>query len=195
MNTFVYQIGENLYINLTNRCSNRCTFCVRNGKSTYEGYPLWLDREPTAAEVISLLKEPERFGEIVFCGFGEPTYKLAELLEICGHVHKTGGRTRLNTNGHGNAINGRDIAPELKGKLDGVNISLNAPDPARYGELCRPLIENGWEEVINFARSCRKNGVNCWFSVVDHIGETAVGRCREIAEEIGIPLRVREYIG
>ncbi len=193
--TYTYRIGENLYLNLTNRCSNRCTFCVRNGKETYEGYPLWLrGGEPTAEQVISEIGDPKKYREIVFCGFGEPTYRLAELIEICGYVHAAGGRTRLNTNGHGNAINGRNIAPELSGKLDGVNISLNAPDRARYEELCRPQIGNAWEEVLGFARKCRASGVNCWFSVVDCIGAAAVGRCRELAEELGIPLRVREMI-
>ena len=192
--TFTYQIGDSLYLNLTNRCSNRCTFCVRNGKDTYEGYPLWLGREPTAEEVIAEIGDPKKSSEIVFCGFGVPTSRLNEVLEICKYVHENGGKTRLNTNGHGSVLNGRDIAPELRGLLDGVNISLNAPTAEEYEKVCLPQIKNAFEEMLAFARSCKENGVNAWFSVVDCIGESAVEECRKIADRVGIPLRIREYI-
>lgn len=127
MDTYVYRIGNNLYVNLTNRCSNRCTFCVRNGRQTFEGYDLWLKNgEPSAEQVEKALGECD-CEEVVFCGFGEPTYRLGVMLEVCDYVHAHGKKTRLNTNGHGSIINERDIAPELVGKLDGINISLNAP--------------------------------------------------------------------
>lgn len=194
--TYTYKIGDNLYINLTNRCTNRCTFCVRDQSARYEGYSLWLrGAEPTAEQVIAEIGAPSEYREIVFCGYGEPTYRLHEMLEISTYVHQKKGKTRLNTNGHGSAVNGRDIAPLLKGALDGVNISLNAPDRASYGALCRPQIPNAFEEMLAFARSCKQSGVNCWFSVVDCIGAEQVERCRRIAEEVGIPLRVREMIG
>ena len=193
--TYTYQIGENLYINLTNRCSNRCTFCVRNGKTRYEGHELWLrGGEPTAEQVTAQIGDPKRYHEIVFCGFGEPTYRLFEMLEIADYVHARGGKTRLNTNGHGNFLNGRNIAPELKGKIDGINISLNAPDEAEYNAACQPLIQNAFTQMLDFARACKQSGLNCWFSVVDIIGEDKVEKCRKIAEDVGIPLRVRTYI-
>lgn len=193
--TYTYQIGENLYVNLTNRCSNRCTFCVRNGKETYEGHALWLKGgEPTAEQVISEIGDPKKYREIVFCGFGEPTYRLREMLEICDYVRKEGGKTRLNTNGHGNVINGRNIAPELKGRVDAVNISLNAPSAEEYDRVCLPQIGNAYEAMKEFARDLKACGINCWFSVVDCIGQEAVGKCRKIADGVGIPLRVREMI-
>ena len=180
---------------MTNRCSNRCTFCVREGKDSYEGYSLWLKGgEPAAQTVIDEIGDPKRYGEIVFCGFGEPTYRLADILEICAYVHERGGKTRLNTNGHGSIINGRDIVPDLKGNLDGVNISLNAPDGKQYRELCRPQTEDAYEALLAFARSCAEHGVNAWFSVVDCIGAENVQKCREIADMVGLPLRVREMI-
>ena len=194
MDTYVYRIGNNLYVNLTNRCSNRCTFCVRNGKETFEGYALWLKGgEPTAAQVTAALGECD-CDEVVFCGFGEPTYRLDVMSEVCGYVHAHGKRTRLNTNGHGSLINGRNIAPELAGKLDGINISLNASDARRYKALCRPLYPAAFEEMLAFARACRDRGLNCWFSVVDCIGEEEVAACRNIADAVGIPLRVRPMI-
>ena len=193
--TYTYQIGDNLYINLTNRCSNRCTFCVREGKETYEGYALWLKNgEPSVETVISEIGDPKRYNEIVFCGFGEPTCRLEDMLKICAYVHANGGKTRLNTNGHGSAVNGRDITPELKGNLDGVNISLNAPDKKQYDKICRPQIAEAYEELLAFARACKAHGVHAWFSVVDCIGEKNIRKCSKIADTVGIPLRVRPMI-
>ena len=189
--TITYQIGDNLYINLTNRCS----FCVREGKETYEGYALWLKAgEPSAEQIIGEIGDPTRYHEIVFCGFGEPTFRLEEMCKVCDYVHAHGGKTRLNTNGHGSLIHGYDIAPLLKGKLDGVNISLNAPTESDYVALCRPQIAGAFAGMLAFARACRESGVNCWFSVVDCIGKEAVEACRTCAQEIGISLRVREMI-
>lgn len=193
--TYTYQIGKNLYINLTNRCTNRCTFCVRDGKETYAGYALWLKgAEPAAEQIIAQIGDPTKYDEIVFCGFGEPTYRLDAMLKIAEYVHREGGKTRLNTNGHGNALNERNIAPELVGKIDGINISLNEPDEGGYNATCLPLIPDAFYEMLNFAKCCRESGLNCWFSVVDIIGEDKVAKCKKIAEEIGIPLRVRTFI-
>ena len=190
--TYTYQIGNNLYINLTNRCTNRCTFCVRDGRETYEGHALWLKgAEPTAKQIVSEIGDPQKYHEIVFCGFGEPTCRLEAMLEIATWVHQNGGKTRLNTNGHGSKINGKNIAPFLKNTLDGVNISLNAPDANGYEALCRPLIPNAYGELLAFARACKESGVNCWFSVVDCIGKEQIAACQKIADETGIPLKIR----
>ena len=188
-------MGNNLYINLTNRCSNRCTFCVRNGKETYEGYALWLrNGEPAKEHVLSEIGDPKRYGEIVFCGFGEPTYRLGDMLFLCDKIHEMGGKTRLNTNGHGSVLAGRNIAPELKGRLDGINVSLNSPEEAEYNAICRPLVENAFNGMLTFAADCKKEGLNVWFSVVDCIGEEKVEKCKKIALKLQIPLRVRPMI-
>lgn len=193
---YAYRIGDNLYLNLTNRCTNRCTFCVRDQSAEYEGYPLWLKGgEPTAEQVIGEIGDPCRYREVVFCGYGEPTFRLEEMLKIARYIKERGGRTRLNTNGHGNAINGRNIAPEMSGLLDGINISLNAPAAEEYEKLCRPQMKGAFEQLLSFARACKESGLNCRFSVVDCIGEEQVARCRALARREGIPLLVREMIG
>lgn len=193
--TYTYKIGNNLYLNLTNRCTNRCTFCVRNGKETFEGYSLWLKGgEPTAEQVISEIGDPKAYGEVVFCGFGEPTLKLEELKEICAYIRGRGGKTRLNTNGHASAYYGRNVAAELAGLFDGVNVSLNAPTREEYDAICRPQIENAYAAMLGFARAGKAAGLNIWFSVVDCIGQEKVEACRRIAEDVGIPLRVRPMI-
>ena len=193
--TYVYQIGDNLYINLTSRCSNSCTFCVRDQSAQYEGYSLFLkEGEPAAQQVTVLIGDPKRYNEIVFCGYGEPTFRTDAIKEICDFVHARGGKTRLNTNGQGNLINGRNIVPELKGRADGINISLNAPTEEEYNAVCRPQLAGAYDAVKEFARECKRAGINCWFSVVDCIGSEKVEACRRIADEVGIPLRVREMI-
>lgn len=196
MDIYTYRIGDNLYVNLTNRCSNRCAFCVREQGAQYEGYSLWLTGgEPTAEQVIREIGDPARYREIVFCGYGEPTYRLAEMLEICDYVHAHGGKTRLNTNGHGSLINGESVAKRLAEHLDGINVSLNAPTAEAYTALCKPCFPQAFEGLLRFAGEVKEAGGNVWFSVVDCIGEAQVNACRALAAKVGVPLRVREMIG
>lgn len=197
--TYAYVLDGNLYINLTNKCSNGCDFCVRNERTSYYGNYLWLRHgEPTTEKVIAAIKqlgELSQFKEAVFCGFGEPTYKVAEMVELCEYFHEKGLKTRLNTNGQGNLINKRDIVPELKGKIDLVNVSLNASCAEKYQKICRSQFkELGFDALVEFAKLCRKNGVACRFSIVDCIGEAEVEACKKLAESVRIPLYVRKYI-
>ena len=197
--TYAYALDGNLYINLTNKCSNGCSFCVRNERASYYGNYLWLRHgDPTAEKVIAAINgmgDVKSFGEVVFCGFGEPTYKVAEMCAVADYVHEKGMFTRLNTNGQGNLINKRDILPELKGKIDKINISLNASCAEKYQPICRSMFgEAGYTAILDFARQAKKNGIECWFSVVDCIGADEVAACKRVADSVGIPLRVRAYI-
>ena len=197
--TYVYTLDGNLYINLTNKCSNACDFCVRNERSSYYGNYLWLKNgDPTVEKVIAAANgfgDLSRFNEVVFCGFGEPTYKVAEMVALCDFFHEKGLKTRLNTNGQGNLINKRDIVPDLKDKIDFVNVSLNASCYEKYQPICRSQFkEAGFEGMIEFAKLCRRNGVNCRFSIVDCIGEEEVAACKCLADSVKIPLYVRKYI-
>lgn len=197
--TYVYTLDGNLYINLTNKCSNGCDFCVRNERSSYYGNYLWLRHgEPTPEKVMAAangLGDLSRFKEVVFCGFGEPTYKVAEMVALCDYFHGKGLKTRLNTNGQGNLINKRDIVPELKDKIDFVNVSLNASCVEKYQPICRSQFgEAGFAGMIEFAKLCRKNGIDCRFSIVDCIGEEEVEACKRLAESVKVPLYVRKYI-
>lgn len=197
--TYAYVLDGNLYINLTNKCSNGCDFCVRNERASYYGNYLWLRHgDPTPEKVIAAVNgmgDLSRFKEVVFCGFGEPTYKVAEMVALCDYFHEKGLKTRLNTNGQGNLINKRDIVSELKDKIDFVNISLNASCVEKYQPICRSQFgESGFAGLLEFAKLCRKNGVACRFSIVDCIGEEEVEACKKLAESIKIPLYVRKYI-
>lgn len=196
--TYVYPLDGNLYINLTNKCSNGCDFCVRNERDTYFGHALWiLHGDPTAEKVIEALKKYDlsQYKEVVFCGFGEPTYKMEEMCAVAEYLHGKGARTRLNTNGQGDLIQKRSIAEELKGKIDFVSVSLNAPDSESYQKICRSMFrDNAYPSVIEFAKSCKRAGIETRFTIVDSIGEEQIAACKKVAESAGIPLYVRKYI-
>ena len=197
--TYLYTLDGNLYVNLTNKCSNGCDFCVRNERTSYYGNYLWLrNGDPTVEKVISAANgfgDLTRFKEVVFCGFGEPTYKVAEMVALCDFFHEKGLKTRLNTNGQGNLINKRDITPELKGKIDFVNVSLNASCVEKYQPICRSQFgEAGFAGLVEFAKLCRRNGIACRFSIVDCIGEAEVEACKRLAQSVNVPLYVRAYI-
>jgi TatD family-associated radical SAM protein len=197
--TYVYILDGNLYINLTNKCSNACDFCVRNERASYYGNYLWLTKgDPTADKVIAALNglgDLKRFKEAVFCGFGEPTYRVEEMVAVCDYLHGKGVSTRLNTNGQGNLVNKRDIVPELVGKLDLINVSLNASCYEKYQKVCRSQFkEAGFDGMIEFAKSCKRHGINVRFSIVDCIGEEEVEACKKLAQSVNIPLYIRDYI-
>ena len=196
MEEIVYKVGNSLYINATNKCTNNCVFCVRTYKNDIYG-DLWLDREPTVDEVLFELKKFDlnKFKEVVFCGFGEPTYRLDVIEKISEYVHSKGKPTRINTNGHGSKINGRDISQIMVDNIDTIGISLNEVTPEAYQEICKSVYkEDGFTIMIDFAKACVKKGGHVVFSVVDSIGPEKIAGAKEIAKEVGADLRIRELI-
>lgn len=195
MNTYVYKLNDAYYINLTNACTNNCTFCLRNEHSGVGGYDLTLSRDPEAADIIAEFERVADVKKAVFCGLGEPTMRLDVLLEVARYLKPRGVHVRLNTNGQGSVFNGEDIAPKLRGLVDTVSISLNAPDAAQYDRLCLSIYgEEAYTHMLDFAQSCVAQGIETILSVVDLIGEDAIEHCRSIAEGLGAKLRIRRYI-
>lgn len=193
---FIYPLGDNLYINLTNKCCNDCEFCLRRNGDGIKGSTLWLSREPSAQEVIELIKNTDiKFDEAVFCGYGESTYRLDEMLEIATYLHSVGKTARLNTNGLGSAINKKNIAPLLKGKIDVVSISLNESSAERYDSICHSVFGiQAYKMITDFAAECVKEGIETHLTVVDVIPQEEIEKCKEIAKKIGAKLRVRKHI-
>lgn len=195
----LYKVHNNLYINLTNRCPYSCTFCLRQKMDKVgESDTLWLLREPTAEEVIEEFKkwDVDSFDEIVFCGFGEPTEAFDVLKKVAEFIKSKYNKSiRLNTNGVGNLINKRNIAPELKGLIDTVSISLNNPDPEEYAKLVRSKYgEKSFQEMINFAKECKKYVPNVVMSTVDTtISHEEEKKCKEICDEVGAVYRIRPW--
>ena len=195
MNTYIYEYRDAVYINLTNRCTNDCTFCVRNNHDGVGGYHLVLDKEPTAKDIIEELEKRDNVAKVVFCGLGEPTMSLDVMLEVARYLKTRGSYIRLNTNGQANAFAGYNIAKRLSGFVDAVSISLNAPNAREYQKHCRSIYgEKAYEYVKEFAKACLDEGIDTVLSVVDIIGEKEVQECREVAESIGARFRVRKYI-
>ena len=197
-----YEVDRGLYVNMTNRCSNRCTFCIRNnGDGAYGSDSLWLEHEPTVKEVLDSIfsRDLERYSEIVFCGYGEPTYRLEDICAIAREIKVKYPKmqTRVNTNGHSDLIFGRDTAPDFAGAFDVVSISLNTPSPEKYVEICHPTFgERAHWALIDFARRTRAYVPKVMFSVVrETLTEAELAACEKIAEEAGVSLKVRTYIG
>ena len=201
-NTYAYRVGDGIYLNLTNRCTNSCAFCIRNnGDGAYGSDSLWLEKEPTAKEAFGAVQACLFAGckEFVFCGYGEPTMALEVLLETAKLLKQAYPRIpiRLNTNGHGNLINGEDIAPRLEGLVDFVSVSLNSPSASEYVALCKPVHGGkAYDAMLSFAVSCKQYVPKVQFSVVDdNMNKFQLAMCQATADRCGIPLRVRTYIG
>lgn len=193
----LYTIGDTLYANLTNRCPCSCTFCIRNESDTANGHDvLWLEREPAAHEVIEQLRELDldSFSELVFCGYGEPTEAFDVLKEVARWVKgNTSLPVRINTNGQGSLINGRDITPELEGIVDSVSVSLNSPDADEYLALTRSRFgADAHPAMLEFARRAGRHVPTVVLTTVG--GTVTHGQeraCQELCDELGVSYRIR----
>ena len=198
-----YPVKSGLYVNLTNRCPCACVFCLRqNAPGIFGSDSLWLDREPTVDEVIASIESRnlDDFTELVFCGYGEPTERLDDLLAVAKHVKsiRPGMHVRVNTNGLSDLIHGEPTAAKLKGLVDTVSISLNTPDPEEYLKMCRPKFGlESWQAMLDFARSCRDYVPNVVMTIVDAPVTTPEiqEKCKAITDSLGVRLRIRPYEG
>ncbi len=186
-----YRIRDNLYLNVTNRCTNKCSFCVRFHKDYVKGHNLRLSDEPTEEELKKAIDDPSRYREVVFCGYGEPLLRFELVRSLAAWIKEKGGRVRINTNGHGNLINKRNIIPQLNGLVDSFSVSLDAHDEETYTRICAPLFKNAFHEVISFIKEAKKSIPHVQATVVEMEG-VDIEKCRAIAQELGIPLRVRK---
>lgn len=195
----LYRVHNGIYVNLTNRCSAACTFCLRQTMDHVgESSNLWLEREPTAQEVEEefLKWDLSEFSEIVFCGFGEPTCALPVLLEVAKWLKtRTDLPIRVNTNGHGSLIAGRDISGELKECVDVISISLNHPDTEKYQALVRGKFgDKSYQGMLSFAESCVKAGLSVVMTTVDTtITHEEEAQCQAICDQVGARYRIRPW--
>ena len=188
-----YRIRNSLYLNITNRCSNRCSFCPKFDDLTVKGHNLMLESEPSFDEVMTAIGQPSEIDEVVFCGFGEPLIRLDLVKQVAGELKRRGFRIRINTDGQANQVHGRDILPELAGLVDGISVSLNAADAATYCRLCNtPYGEAGFRSVCDFIRTATGHIPQVIASAVTVPG-VDMEACRNLAESLGAEFRVREY--
>ncbi len=189
-----YQIRDSLYLNITNHCTNSCIFCAKFSDFVVKGHELKLDHEPSVAELKTVIGDPTRYAEIVFCGYGEPLLRLDLIKEVSRWLKGQGVPVRINTDGQANLVHGRNILPELEGLIDAVSVSLNAPDAESYHHLCRSTYgaEQSYQAVKDFIREAGKYIPNVTATAVTYPG-IDISACKQVAKELGVEFRAREY--
>ena len=205
---YAYRYGDRsrLYLNVTNRCTNRCEFCIRDRAIEFGAAELWGDHEPDFSMLQKAILQHgnlEEFAEFIWCGYGEPTFRLDLITEAAPWLRSRGASVRLNTNGHACLIHDRDVLPELGGALDEVSVSLNAPNAARYLELCRPVPELfpdpdkiranpeiAWEAMLDFLRRAPEYFRNVQASV---IGFSLSPAEAEQSRELAVSMEIEKF--
>lgn len=185
-----YKIRNSLYLNITNRCTSKCTFCVRFHTDFVKGHNLRLQHEPSEDELKSAIGDPSQYKEVVFCGYGEPLLRLDIVKSVASWIKQKGGIVRINTNGHGSLIHKRNILPEMQGIVDSMSISLDAHNEETYHKICRPAFKNAFSEVLNFIKEAKKYIPEVIATVVAMEG-VDIDKCKEITDSLGVKLRVR----
>ena len=207
-NILVYLLDGKIYINLTNRCTNDCIFCLRKDKDDVVGQTLWLDDENSTADDVIKQFELKRnelltthnlpFKEVIFCGYGEPMLKFDVMKQVSKYIKDKYPETkiRVNTNGHANYVYKKNVVPECKGLIDEFSVSLNGSTKEEYDELSQPKFDEAYDEMKKFIKACSDEGISVVASVVEgykgrHLD---LEKCEEIAKSLGAKFRVREWI-
>lgn len=207
-NILVYLLDGKIYINLTNRCTNDCIFCLRKDKDDVVGQTLWLDNENSTADDVIKQFELKRnelltthnlpFKEVIFCGYGEPMLKFDVMKQVAKYIKDKYPETkiRVNTNGHANYVYKKNVVPECKGLIDEFSVSLNGSTKEEYDELSQPKFDEAYDEMKKFIKACSDEGISIVASVVEgykgrHLD---LEKCEEIAKSLGAKFRVREWI-
>lgn len=207
-NILVYLLDGKIYINLTNRCTNDCIFCLRKDKDDVVGQTLWLDDENSTADDVIKQFEWKRnelltthnlpFKEVIFCGYGEPMLKFDVMKQVAKYIKDKYPETkiRVNTNGHANYVYKKNVVPECKGLIDEFSVSLNGSTKEEYDELSQPKFDEAYDEMKKFIKACFDEGISVVASVVEgykgrHLD---LEKCEEIAKSLGAKFRVREWI-
>lgn len=197
MADILYTYKNQVYANITNHCDCSCTFCVRSFKDAVgDSETLWHKTEPTLEEIIKAIDDFNfgGYNELVFCGYGEPTCALDNLLASAAYVKENYPISiRLNTNGLGNLYHGRNIVPELARVIDSVSISLNAPTAEKYQAVTRPQFENAYPALLEFASLANESFQHTQLSIVDILPADEIAACQKIADDRGVYLKIRKY--
>jgi len=186
-----YEIRDSLYLNITNRCTNMCDFCVRSQTEFVKGHNLKLEGEPTIEEILDAVGNPAKYKEVVFCGYGEPTLRLDVIKAVSRAIKKQGAKIRVVTNGHGDIINGHTIANDLAGLVDRFSVSLNTDTSSKYNDICKPEFgPDTYGRILDFIRSLVHSGIEVEVTCLDLPG-VDIKRCEAIAREMGVKFRLR----
>jgi TatD DNase family protein len=195
MNTIVYVFGENLYLNITNRCTMACPYCIKNKwDNNFNGNNLKLEKEPSAKEVIESICDPKKYKEIIFCGYGDALIRIEEVKEIAKWIKENGGTVRINTAGLANAYHDKNILPELKGLVDIISISLNGANSEEHNRINNPMLKDkSFDEIIKFVTEAKKYISEVVVTVVEFPGFDT-SKVKEIADKLDVRFRSRPYL-
>ena len=192
MPTIAYRIGENLYLNITDRCTLECAFCPKhNGEPEVRGYDLTLPVRPELDEIISAIGDPGQYREVVFCGYGEPTLRLKLVLQVGDYIKANGGKVRLNTDGLACLVHKRDVLPELSRCVDAVSVSMNAQDENVYEQHCHPALPGSYRAMLNFLEQAPHHIRQVTATAIDGLKGVDIDACREMARQRGAGFRRR----
>ncbi len=203
--TIAYRYKGNVYLNITNRCPAACVFCIRHTNDfLLEEHQLRLRNAPdedslVKAALAEMSKGP--FGEIVFCGMGEPLMRPEVVVNVsCALKKHTTAPIRLDTCGLGNAWNCRDLTQSLSSCIEIVSISLNAGNANDYAKVCPTKWgTDAWYHVLDFVVLSIERFSKVQLSIVHPDAYRALDvrcpinleECRRVADMFGIPLIMR----
>ena len=190
--TLVYTIGNNLYINLTDRCTLACEFCPKiQGSMDVHEYNLLLLKRHETAEYLEKIGDVSRYKEVVFCGFGEPTLRLKQLLEIAAYCKQSGTRVRVNTDGLGNLVNKRNILPELAQYVDALSVSMNAQNEEVYNQHCVPALKGSYHSMLEFLRLAPDYIADTTATAIEGLPGVDINACEQQAKQLRVKFRKR----
>ena len=190
--TLAYPIGDNLYLNITDRCTLRCAFCPKHASEPrVRGYDLSLGARPEVSEIIAALGDPARYSEVVFCGFGEPTLRLKLVLEVSDYIQARHGRVRVNTDGLANLVHKRNVLPELAGRVDALSVSMNAHNETVYNRHCRPALRGSYQAMLSFLEQAPRYITEVTATAIDGLPGVDITACQRLAMERDVQFRRR----
>ena len=197
MADILYTYKDQVYANITNKCNCRCRFCIRSHEDGVgDADTLWHKTDPTLEQIKEAMDAFDFTGykELVFCGYGEPTCAIDNLVASAKYAkEKYGVSIRVNTNGLANLYYGKDVIPFLAQAVDSVSISLNAPTSEQYNEVSRPQLDNAFEGLLQFATECKGQIPSVKLTIVDVLPKEEIEACKKLAASLDIPLRIRKY--
>lgn len=204
--------NDEFSINITNKCPNSCTFCIRDFRGGWldskEEQNLYLEREPTEKEVLEAVKaELEKWPEgclVKICGYGEPVERMDVVLSIIDYIKGNAPDfiVQLNTSGWPLLEYEDDkVFETLKQHgLDGISVSLNAPNKELYDRIVRPgcfdYKEDAYDKTIKCIELSRDHGfaVKATF-VLTPLMKKHEEACIKLVEELGVEYFARKYVG
>lgn len=199
MADIIYKYYGGVYLNITNKCPCNCAFCIRSkGDAVGDAKEMWFDTEPTIEEIKKAIDDYD-FSDVdkaVFCGYGEPTCALDNMIEAADYIRTVNPniKLRVNTNGLSDLINGKPTAELICRHFDSVSVSLNEPDSEKYDKITRnPYNGKAFDAMLQFTKDCVAYCDDVRMTVVDVISPEDIEKSRKVCESTGAKFRVRSY--